>query len=77
MYIYIYVYIYHIYMYIYMQSIRLEIIRCCNLIDYIGICNNAELFVSFYGILYTYIYIYIDSYSLLPNVSHIQLLDIL
>ena len=29
-----------------------------NLIDYISICTDAELFISFCGIIYIYIYIY-------------------
>ena len=33
-----------------------------NLIDYISICTDAELFISFCGIIYIYIYIYIAVY---------------
>ena len=29
-----------------------------NLIDYISICTDAELFISFFGIIYIYIYSY-------------------
>ena len=45
-----------------------------NLIDYTGICNDAELFISFCRILYIYIYVHLKNKSFFIIICSILIL---